>query len=160
MSHYDPEGRVNLHGFTGSMAVYLAGSSALVALARGTGGRLPERFDATDLVAGGIATHKFTRLLSKGAVTSPVRAPFTTFEGAAGSSEHHESPRDDSTVRHTIGELLTCPFCPFCLGVWVGTAYVATLAISPRAARAWAALGTVTAVSDFLQHGYARVRTD
>jgi hypothetical protein len=157
MSHYDPEGRVNLHGFTGSLAVYVAGSGALVALARGAGSRLPDRFEATDLVAGGIATHKFARLLSKGAVTSPVRAPFTTFEGAAGSSEHVESPRDDSTVRHTVGELLTCPFC---LGVWIGTAYVAALAISPRAARAWAALGTVTAVSDFLQHGYARVRTD
>lgn len=157
MSDYDPDGQVNLHGFTGSLAVYTAACAGLVALARGAGDRLPERFEAADLVAGGIATHKFTRLISKGAVTSPVRAPFTRFEEAAGSSEHVETPRDDSTVRHTVGELLTCPFC---LGVWVGTAYVATLAFAPRAARSWAALGTVTAVADFLQHGYARVRTD
>lgn len=157
MSDYDPDGRVNLYGFTGSLAVYTAACAGLVLLGRGAGDHLPERFEAADLVAGGIATHKFTRLLSKGAVTSPVRAPFTTFEGPAGSSEHVESPRDDSVVRHTVGELLTCPFC---LGVWVGTAYVAALAFAPRAARSWAALGTVTAVADFLQHGYARVRTD
>ncbi len=157
MSDYDPDGRVNLHGFTGSLAVYVAASGALVALGRQAGDQLPDRFDPLDLLAGGVATHKFTRLLTKGAVTSPVRAPFTTFEEPAGSSEHVESPRDDSTVRHTVGELLTCPFC---LGVWVGTAYVAGLAFAPRLARAWAALGTITAVSDFLQHGYARVRTD
>lgn len=157
MSGYDPDGRVNLRGFSASMATYAAATGALVAAARAAGEDLPSRFEPLDLVAGGVATHKFTRLLSKGAVTSPVRAPFTRFEAAAGSSEHVESPSDESTARHTIGELLTCPFC---LGVWIGKAYVATLALAPRAARVWVALGTVTAVSDFLQHGYARVRTD
>jgi hypothetical protein len=54
-----------------------------------------------------------------------------------------------------VGELITCPFC---LGVWIGTAYVAGLALAPRAARTWAAVFTVSALSDFLQHGYARMR--
>jgi hypothetical protein len=57
-------------------------------------------------------------------------------------------------VRHTVGELLTCPFC---LAVWIGTAYVAGLGVAPRAARAWAAVFAVTGVSDFLQHAYARL---
>ena len=53
------------------------------------------------------------------------------------------------------GELLTCPFC---LGVWIGTAYVAGLGVAPRAARGWAAVFTVTGViSDFLQQAYGRV---
>jgi hypothetical protein len=155
MTDYDPDDQVNLRGFAGSMTVYLAALGALAGVARGR--PTPARYEPIDLVLGGVAVHKFTRLLSKGAVTSPVRAPFTQFEHAAGSSEHAERPRDDSSVRHTVGELLTCPFC---LGVWTGTAYVAGLALAPRTARAWAALGTVTAVSDFLQHGYARVRTD
>jgi hypothetical protein len=60
-------------------------------------------------------------------------------------------------MRHTVGELLTCPFC---LGQWVGTGYVAGLALAPRAARTWAAVFTVTAVSDLLQHFYARVRAN
>ena len=48
--------------------------------------------------------------------------------------------------------------CPFCLGVWVGTAYVAGLAVAPRPTRAAAALFTVVALSDAMQHGYARLR--
>ena len=58
-------------------------------------------------------------------------------------------------MRHTIGELLTCPFC---MDVWIGTAYVGALQVAPRAARTWAAVFAVTAVSDFLQHAYARLR--
>jgi hypothetical protein len=110
-----------------------------------------------DLTVGGIATHKLTRLLSKASVTSPLRAPFTQFEEPAGSGEHVESPRGRHGFRHTIGELLTCPFC---LGVWIGTAYVAGLAIAPRSTRSLAAVLTVVALSDTMQHGFARLRGD
>ena len=60
-------------------------------------------------------------------------------------------------MRHTVGELLTCPFC---LGVWVATAYVAGLVVAPRPTRALAAVMTVVAGSDTLQHGYSRLRGD
>ena len=63
-------------------------------------------------------------------------------------------PRGGNGVRHTIGELLTCPFC---LGVWIATAYVAGLGVAPRATRGWAAVFTVTGISDFLQPAYARL---
>jgi len=155
MRDYDPTGEVDLHGYTGSLITYGLAAAAFAGLAGASGRRLPEQFAVRDLVLGGVATHKFARLLARGSVTSPVRAPFTEFAGPDGSAEHTEEARGAHGVRHTVGELLTCPFC---LGVWIGTSYVAALAVAPRPARTWAAVFTVTAVSDFLQHGYARLR--
>jgi hypothetical protein len=152
---YDPDQDVDLHGFTGSLAAYAATVGVLVAAGALRGRRLPERYAVSDVVLGGIAVHKFSRLVARSSVASPIRAPFTEFEGAAGNAEHDESPRHEHGVRHTIGELLTCPFC---LGVWTGTAYIGGIGLAPRAARAWAALFTVTAVSDSLQLAYAKLR--
>jgi hypothetical protein len=155
-SSYDLDGQVNLTGFAGSMTTYGAAVAALTAVARSRGHRAPERYAVVDLALGGVATHKLTRILSHSSVASPLRAPFTRFEAAAGSGEHEESPRGHG-VRHTVGELLTCPFC---LGVWVSTGYVAGLALAPSVVRAAAAVLTVTATSDMLQHVYARLRDD
>jgi hypothetical protein len=155
MRHYDPAGEVDLHGLSGSLVAYGVASAALAAYGRASGRSLPERYAVLDLVLGGVATHKFSRLLARGSVTSPVRAPFTEFAGPAGAAEHDEAARGDHGVRHTVGELITCPFC---LGVWVGTTYVAGLGLVPRSARAWAAVFTVSAISDALQHGYTRLR--
>ena len=155
MRSYDPDGDVNLHGFSGSLAVYAVTTAAFTGLTRFSGHTLPAAYLTRDLLIGGVAAHKFSRLISRGAVTSPLRAPFTEFEGPAGASEHDESARGEHGVRHTIGELLTCPFC---MDVWVGTAYVGALQVAPRVARTWAAVFAVTAVSDFLQHAYARLR--
>lgn len=155
---YDPDRQVNLAGFAGSMLSYSALVGLTTAAARARPGQVPESYGVQDLLLGGVAAHKFTRLVSKSSVASPLRAPFVEFQGAAGSGEHVEHAREDgSLVRHTVGELLTCPFC---LGVWVSTAYVAGLTFAPRASRAWAGVMVVVSVSDFLQHAYARVRSD
>jgi hypothetical protein len=151
---YDPGGEVDLGGFAASLTTYAASVAGLALVLRASGRRLPERYAPQDLVLGGIAVHKFTRLLAKGSVTSPLRAPFTEFSGPAGPAEHQETPRGPHGVRHTVGELLTCPFC---LGVWVGTAYVAGLAVAPIPTRTWAAVFGVVGVSDFLQHAYGRL---
>jgi hypothetical protein len=153
---YDPEGDVDLGGYGGSMAVYASLVASSLLVGAGQHRSLPDRYDARDLVIGGIATHKLSRLLSKGGVTSPLRAPFTEFTEAGGASEHVESPRGHG-ARHAIGSLVTCPFC---VAVWIATAYVGGLAVAPRQARACAALFAVVAGSDFLQHVYARVRSD
>ena len=153
---YDPDGEIALGGYAGSMATYGLVVAGIAAAGRAGGHELVERYDLADIALGGVAVHKFTRILSKASVTAPVRAPFTQFEEAAGSGEHVESARGDG-VRGTIGKLLTCPFC---LGVWIGTAYIAALNLAPRPARAWAALFAVTAISDSLQHVYARLRGD
>lgn len=155
-SAYDPEGQVNVRGFAGSLAAYMIAAATLSATARSSG-RLTENYSVVDLIVGGIATHKFSRLLSKGAVTSPLRAPFTEFESAIGSSEHMERVRGEHGLRHTVGELITCPFC---LDVWVATAYVGGLTLAPRATRAWAAVFATTGASDFLQQVYSRLRDD
>src|SRR3954469_2523506 len=144
---YDPDQDVDLHGFTGSLAAYAATVGVLLAAGALRGRRLPERYAVSDVVLGGVAVHKFSRLLARSSVASPVRAPFTEFESAAGKAEHNERPRDGHGVRHTVGELLTCPFC---LGVWTGTVYIGGIGLAPRAARAWAALFTVSALSDTL----------
>ena len=146
---YDPEGRVNLRGYSGSMATY----AALVGLAllggRVTGQRLLDRTSAADVVLGGLATHQLSRLLAKGSVASPLRAPFTEFDDAAGAAEHHEH------ARNTVGELLTCPFC---VAVWLGTAYAGGLVVAPRATRTAATAFSVVAVSDWLHLGYEVLR--
>ncbi len=154
---YDPDGEVNLTGFAGSLTAFMTATAATAIAARAQGRTLPERYATSDLLLGGLAAHKFSRLLSKASVTSPIRAPFTTFEGPAGSSEHVEVARGEHGVRHTLGELLTCPFC---VGTWVSAAYVGGLTVSPRVARAWAAVFAVTAISDGLQQAYARLRDD
>jgi hypothetical protein len=148
--------RERIPSYLGAMTVFTAGWAGVAALARATGTPLPERYTLGDLALGGLATHKLTRIIAKDGVTTPLRAPFTVYEGEAGDAEVNERPRDEHPW-HTIGELLTCPFC---LAPWVGSVYVAGLVLAPRAARTGAALFAVVAASDFLQHAYARVRAD
>lgn len=141
-------------GYAAAMTVFSSGAAAAAWRARSTG-RTPERYRWADLALGALATHKFARILAKDGVTTPLRAPFTVFEGEAGSAEVDERPRDGH--RHTVGELLLCPFC---LAPWVAGTYVAGLALAPGAARAWAAVFSIVGGADFLQQAYARARVD
>jgi hypothetical protein len=146
-----------IRGYAGSMAAFgLSIAGAALAGRRG-GRRLPDRYDPADLVLGALATHKFSRLLTKEGVTTPIRAPFTDFHENIGSAEVMETPKTDSAPKHVVGELISCPFC---VAPWIASAYVAGLAFAPRTARAWAAVFSMVAGSDFLQHGYGHVRED
>lgn len=146
--------RQRIPSYLGAMTVFGAGWALFAGLVRSSGTPLPASFAVTDLLLGGAATHKFTRIVSKAGVTTPIRAPFTVYEGEAGDGEVEERPRD-SHPQHTIGELLTCPFC---LAPWVASGYVAALVLAPGAARVWAATFTVVAASDLLQHAQAKLR--
>jgi hypothetical protein len=152
---YDPGDDVDLDGFAGSLSTYAAALAVTVLIGRATDQRLPARYDPADLAIGALATHKAARLISKSSVMSPVRAPFTEFAGPAGAAEHDEEARGDRGLRHAVGELMTCPFC---LSVWIGSAYVAGLVFAPRPTRALAAVLTVVAGSDVAQHLYQRLR--
>jgi hypothetical protein len=143
-------------GYLTMLSLYGAGVAGAVLAARTRGRTLPSSFAVQDLLVGAAATHKFTRLIAKDGVTTPVRAPFTEFEENAGSGEVNESPREGH-LTHVPGEILTCPFC---LAPWVTTAYVAGLVFAPRVARAWAATFGMVAASDWLQHAYSRIRED
>lgn len=154
---YQDVDEVDLRGHAASLAAYgVLVASALVAGRLG-GRSLPGRIPLVDVLVGGVATHKLSRLLAKGSVTSPLRAPFTEFDGPAGAAEHQEHAREGSAGRHTIGELITCPFC---LAVWLGTAYVGGLSVAPSATRAVATVFSVVTISDWLQLGYERARRD
>lgn len=150
----DPRQRVP--GYAVTLLTFAAGVAGSATLGRLSGQGLPERYRITDLALGAVATHKFARVVTKDVVMTPLRAPFTQFEEPAGSGEVNERPKH-THPEHTIGELLTCPFC---MAPWLATAYVAGLSLAPRSARAWAATFTVVGVSDALQHVYARLRTD
>src|SRR4029453_1042889 len=70
--------------------------------------------------------------------------------------EVNEEVRDQgSSLRHSIGELITCPFC---LAVWVATGLTGGLVLAPRLPRLAATAMTATAVSDFLQMAYSMAK--
>jgi uncharacterized protein DUF1360 len=150
---YAPHEHRPLDGYLVAMGAFGALAASLVAAAKVTGRPVPERPALADVALLSLATHKLSRLIAKDAVTSPLRAPFTRYAEPAGAAELNEEVRDEgSTVRHGIGELITCPFC---LAVWVATGLTGGLVLAPRLTRLAATVLTATTVSDFLQMGYS-----
>ena len=98
-----------------------------------------------------MATHKLARRVSKDSVTSPLRAPFTRYEGLSGPAELQEGGRG-SGIRKAVGELVSCPFC---LSQWVATGFVFGLLMAPRATRWTASVFASLALADFVQFAYA-----
>jgi hypothetical protein len=139
-----------LRGYATVLGVFAAAAGAVAGAARLTGRRLPERPSPGDVALLAVATHKISRLITKDAVTSPIRAPFTQFEAAAGEAELNESPRGHG-ARHALGELLTCPFCT---GVWVAGGLAAGLVFAPRLTRFGMGVAGAVAGSDFLHLAY------
>ena len=135
--------------FLAVMGVYLAGVGSLAVLLRRRGG-LPERMTAADLALLTVATHRLSRLLAKDPVTSPLRAPFTRFEGTSGPAELSEKVRGTGP-RRAVGALVTCPFC---LAVWVATGFGFSLHLAPRATRFAACILTAVAGGDVLHLAY------
>jgi hypothetical protein len=130
----------------------IAGIIGAVALRRGTRLARVTPYDLALMVAG---THKLSRTLAKDAVTSPLRAPFARYNSPGGPAELMEEPRKDSSVRHAVGELITCPFC---LDAWIAGGFTVGLLFAPRLTRVIAAMFTTLAGADFLQLIYARLQ--
>jgi len=143
-----------LRGYATVMGVFAGAAAAATGLAWLTGRRLPQRPAAADVVLLAVATHKVSRLLTKDAVTSPLRAPVTRFEEPAGEAELNESPRGHG-VQHAVGELLTCPFCT---DVWVAGGFSAGLVFAPRLARFVMGVAAAVAGADFLHLAYDRAK--
>lgn len=150
---YAPHDHRPLGGYLGAMGTYAGVAGALAVAVKATGRAVPERPATADVVLLSIATHKLSRLLSKDAVTSPLRAPFMRYEKPIGNAEVAEEVRDvNSSARHAVGEMLSCPFC---LAVWVATGLTAGLVLAPRLTRLVSTALTAVAASDFLQLAYA-----
>src|SRR4029453_10122971 len=73
-----------LAGDLGAMGVYLGVVSAAAAALRASGGQLPDRIPFGDALLLTVGTFRLARRLAKDPVTSPLRAPFTRFQGASG----------------------------------------------------------------------------
>ncbi|MCM3920816.1 DUF1360 domain-containing protein [Frankia sp. AiPs1] len=143
-----------LGGYLATLGTYGAVCASMVGVARLVGAAPPERVSAADLALVTVATHKLSRVLTKDPVTSPLRAPFTRFRGQSGPAELAEDARESNGARHSLGELLTCPFCA---AQWVATGFVFGLVVAPRFTRLAASVFTAVAGSDALQFAYARL---
>ncbi|MFR9801246.1 DUF1360 domain-containing protein [Pseudonocardia sp. RS010] len=140
-----------LGGYVVVMAVFTSVVTAVAGIAAATRRPLP-RLSVKELVLLTVATHKLSRTITKDAVTSPLRVPFATYAGTAGPSEVMEEPRKESSLRHSFGELLTCPFC---LDLWIATGFAIGLVFAPRVTRLVTGTFTALAGADFLQLAYA-----
>lgn len=140
-----------LRGYLITMTTYGTLVAALTALARASGQEVPDGLSATDVLMSAAATHKLSRLLTKDPVTSPLRAPFASYEGTSGPAELADEPRGHGAEK-SIGELVTCPFCA---EVWVGTGLTAGLVFLPRMTRLVAGTFAALAGADILQYVHA-----
>jgi hypothetical protein len=145
-----PAERPPLVSYAVTIGVFNAAFAFALLVAKRQGRELPERVAAPDLLTIGVASHKLSRLIGKDKVTSPLRAPFTEFEGSGGPSEYSESARGTG-ARRAIGELLVCPYC---LGLWVVAGFAIGLLFAPRLTRFLGAIFSALAISDFLQVAY------
>lgn len=148
---YAPQDERPLGSFLALLGAYGATVAAGGAVVHATNAELPPPPTAGDVVLLGIATHKIARLIAKDPVTSPIRAPFTQFQGASGEAEVAEEVRG-AGPRKAIGELVTCPFC---MGQWVATGLAFGYILAPRSTRWVASTFAAITVADFLQLGYA-----
>lgn len=109
------------------MAVFGALVAGAAGLAGATRRQVPQ-LGSFDLLLIALRTHKLSRTLSKDAVTSPLRAPFTRYREAGGPGEVMEEVRTVGQTRHAIGELITCPLC---LDVWIATGFALVHGVRP-----------------------------
>ena len=149
----DPTDRARSYGVV--MGVYATTVVVAAIALRRAGRALPARIGAYDLVVTAVATHRLARLLSTEPVTRPLRAPFTEFVEVSGPAELRERARDSSRLRHTVGELVSCPFC---LDQWIATGFAIGHVGAPRATRVAAATFASAGMADWLHHGLARLR--
>lgn len=144
-----PSGRVaTIVGYATAVAV-------VTVLGGLTGRQLPRGMSAGELVRTALAAHKLSRLVTKGTVTEPVRAPFTRPTGDGGPGEVMEQPRYESGAVHSLGELLSCPFC---FDVWLITALTIGQVFAPRVTRTVTDAAAALAGADFLHLAYARAQ--
>jgi Protein of unknown function (DUF1360) len=141
-------------GYLVAMGAYAAVTGTLAIVTRLTRREVPDGLPTRYLLLSAVATHKLSRLITKDPVTSPLRAPFTVYQGQEGPAELKEQVRGKG-ARKAVGELITCPFC---IDMWVATGLMAGFIYLPRTTRLAIDTLAVLAGADFLQFGYARLQ--
>src|SRR4051812_41025652 len=77
----------SLRGDLGVLAAFALYGAALATASKVSGRRLPDSVQPLDLVLGAAATFRFSKLISRNTVTSPLRAPFARYGGPGGPAE-------------------------------------------------------------------------
>jgi hypothetical protein len=150
---HSPDQERPLGGYAVLTGTFGAVSGAFALWLRASGREIPARMDVRDLALVSVATHKTSRLLAKDRVSSTIRAPFTRFQDDAGPAEVSEEARGRG-LRRAVGELVICPYC---LGIWIASAFAAGLLVAPRATRWVASVLAAGVGSDVLQIAYKKL---
>ncbi len=141
-----------LGGYLTTMGAYSAVLGALAGAAVISGRDIPAGgLSPYEVLLAAAATHKISRVITKDPVTSPLRAPFTSYDGTAGPAELSEEVRGHG-ARKTVGELVTCPFCT---SVWVATGLTAGMVFAPKVTRLVMSAFSALAGADILQFAHA-----
>lgn len=141
-----------LRGYATTMATYSAVVAALTGAAVASGRDIPAGgLSPYEVLLSAAATHKISLLIARDPVTSPLRAPFTSFEGTSGPAELSEDVRATGEGK-VIGEMITCPFC---MSVWVATGMTAGLIFVPRMTRLIMGTFAALAGADLLQFAHS-----
>jgi Protein of unknown function (DUF1360) len=132
----------------GMFAGFLAAAGAAGRLV----GRDPQCQTPLDFAVLAAASFKAAHTLSHDEVTSFIRQPFVRGHAHAGDEE----PLPTGGMEQAIGELVTCTRC---VGTWAAAALASTQILAPRFGRllTWS-LGAAAA-NDFLQAGFAALRS-
>lgn len=147
---YAPPEEHRLGGHFAAVVAFGAYTAAWGVVAARHKTKAPDSREPWDVLLTATAVFRLSRLLSKGTVTSPLRAPFTRFESATGPAEVSESPRGRA-VKSTVGELITCPFC---LSVWLTATFTGARSVWPQATRTVTCGLTSLAIADCMQVAY------
>jgi hypothetical protein len=147
---YEEGEDIPLASYAALTAVFNLFFALFLLLARVSGRNIPERIKPEDIVLFGAATHKLSWIVTRDAITAPLRAPFTELEEVKGPTNVQEKPRDTGLQR-SLGELLTCRFC---LGMWISAFFAYGLVLFPAATRLVGAIFAMLTVSDHLHQVY------
>jgi hypothetical protein len=147
---YAPGAGRPLAAYTLLTAGFFGGLAGALAAARATGREI-DRPGIGDIVLGGLAIQKVSRLIAKDKVASFLRAPFTRFQEPAGHGELEEAPRGEG-LRYAVGELVGCPYC---MAQWVAGGFAVGHVFAPRTTRLLSAMWAAQAIADGLQLAYS-----
>ena len=136
--------------YAGLASVWLLGLGGFVGLTKALDKPIP-RLPAEDILLLSGATFHLSRLITKDAVLSFLRAPFTRYKEPGAPSEVNEEPRKESEVQHAIGELVSCPFC---MATWVAAGLTYAYVFFPRLTRLIAGMFCTIGLADALQLAY------
>ena len=145
-----------LGGYVVLMALFGALLSGAAGLAFATGRRLPDGVGPSGPGAPGCRHPQALADADEGRRDQPAARAVHALPGRPGGpGEVMEEVRHRDGLRHSIGELITCPFC---LDVWIAAGFTIGLVFAPRLTRLIAAALTAITGADFLHLLYAKAQ--